>query len=720
MALRNLIAKITGTMPKEAPQEAELRALLASGDEARRNHQPDVALETYQRGLEMARNANYLQGQDVFLSQIGALQVERGDLEAAKAAFDEVLEVVNRMNEPLRRARAVLNLGVFSLTGGDLAAARRYLEQAVELARPTGDAATIGLALGNLADVHLRQDNATYAIHVLKEAVVLTQAAQNTQQAAYIIGLMGQAHIAVNELERGRRFLVQAVRLAQQYDQPDQELRWTSMLADQLVKAGQFEEARQFYSRLNELIPHVSKLPPGFGMKNLVSEGLVYQKLNQSEKALELTSKALALARQEDNAEVQALALANLGAIYQQLHQPEQAVASLEEAIDLYGGRAPNEVEHTNAMIALGKVYEDGGKADQAIEIFQRAVDEASEDNRVGRAMALRRVGSMLQQQGNVAGALEKWTEALAIFEAASETAQAARLLCDIGAARRALNGINAALPDYERATMLLSNVRDVGTRGVVLSNVANLYTDLGEVETAQSFYQESIALARQSGQTRAESLRLGNFGWFYTMTGQYSEAIRLLEQAIGFSRGLNDQLLLAVQTSNLGLAYHELKDYKTAEGLFDQSISMAEFSEQITDPRWKAMFLSNKARTLVAQGRLDEAQPMLSEALDVSRHVGDQETVSRTLTRLGDLYLKRGSASEADNVAREAENMARKWGYRKGQADALMVRANAARMLGDSATAERFTREALKLYSILHDPLAKELSQMLEAQSAG
>src|SRR5580700_5719145 len=127
MALQNWIAKITGTMPKESPQEAELRGLLADAEGARKNHQLDAALEIYQNGLAVARNANYLQGQEVFLSQIGAVQVERGDLAAAKSTFDEALEVANRTNEPVRRARALLNLGVYAMAANDLPTSQRYL-----------------------------------------------------------------------------------------------------------------------------------------------------------------------------------------------------------------------------------------------------------------------------------------------------------------------------------------------------------------------------------------------------------------------------------------------------------------------------------------------------------------------------------------------------------------------------------------------------------------
>ena len=134
--------------------------------------------------------------------------------------------------------------------------------------------------------------------------------------------------------------------------------------------------------------------------------------------------------------------------------------------------------------------------------------------------------------------------------------------------------------------------------------------------------------------------------------------------------------------------------------------------ADRIGDGRWKAIFQSNLGRSLLAQGQPETALQLLEESLVVSRSLNDQETVARTLTRLGEVYLRQGRLAEAETVGKEAEMIARKWGYRKGQADAQMIRAEAARAQNDTDTADRYLRDAQKLYAILHDPLADELAR--------
>jgi ATP/maltotriose-dependent transcriptional regulator MalT len=108
----------------------------------------------------------------------------------------------------------------------------------------------------------------------------------------------------------------------------------------------------------------------------------------------------------------------------------------------------------------------------------------------------------------------------------------------------------------------------------------------------------------------------------------------------------------------------------------------------------------------------VDEALELLEPSLKVSRSVNDQEAMARSLTRLADAHLRKGQLDAADSAAREAETVARKWGYRKGHADSLVVRSGIAQAQGDAAMADHYLKDAQKLYTILHDPMATQLAQ--------
>lgn len=75
--------------------------------------------------------------------------------------------------------------------------------------------------------------------------------------------------------------------------------------------------------------------------------------------------------------------------------------------------------------------------------------------------------------------------------------------------------------------------------------------------------------------------------------------------------------------------AHHELGDLQKAEQLYRQALSTVE-GDDLESKRWRAVFESNLARTLIAGRRYDEARALLEAALPISRELGDQEAVAR------------------------------------------------------------------------------------------
>ncbi|HRE48001.1 MAG TPA: tetratricopeptide repeat protein [Aggregatilineales bacterium] len=694
-----------------SPQDAELQRHLHHGDDARRQQHFDKALELYHEGLTLARRYDKPFAQSAFLGQIGALHTARKAYEQAEEAFAEAKALAERSNDPSLMARALLNQGAFALRRGDLPQAHKLLNDALEFARKGNDSHVIGLALGNLADVHLKEGNPTYALRLLRDAV--PQAISTPQSASYLIGRMGQAHLQVGESDQGKKFLAQATQLAGQHGQSELELLWGVVMADQLYKENRLEDALTMYDMAEQLSTRLVNPPEEWDLlRSLQHRADALYRLNQAEKATQTAERGLTLARAAGNKAAEASILMTLGGIHQLMGRSEDAIQEFNNVLSLLSDG--DRVEQARALIQLGSLESERGNNEAAMAHLQKALTVSGSDDPLGRAHTLRRIGMIVQGAEMPEKALEYWSEALTLFESVGDHTQATRLLCDIGTMRRAISGINAAMKDFERATVMLSHVKDAATRGVVLSNVANLYTDLGEVETARSFYKESIELARQTTNRKAESLRLGNFGWHYIMTGNALEGANLLEEALMISREVGDANYVAVQLNNLGLAHHEMRHYDKAEALHRQALTMIE-----SDSKWGGLFRSNLGRTLLARGNAQEALSVLTEGLAISRKYSDRETMTRTLARLADVHLQMGNLEEAEKLAAEGQQLAGKLAYRKGQADALLVRAGVAAKQGNNEGHTRFLREAQRLYNILHDPIAEDLARTLKMTTA-
>ena len=102
----------------------------------------------------------------------GVLAAEQGDFAAARAHFDESLELARARGARHDESRASSNLGVLAVYAGDDAEAIRRYEHAAAIARELGDERTLALLLQNLGLVHAGLGHRERAVALHEEGLV--------------------------------------------------------------------------------------------------------------------------------------------------------------------------------------------------------------------------------------------------------------------------------------------------------------------------------------------------------------------------------------------------------------------------------------------------------------------------------------------------------------------------------------------------------------------
>ena len=711
--MQNLLNKLFGNQPAEperdlSPAQQELNSLLETAATALEQGYHDTALETYQRGLELARSRNDPASEEHFLSGIGAAHVAQEDYDTALPVLNEALELARRLDDPRAMARCLNNMGSYYAQQEKWGTAQTYHQQALDAARKSNSGEMIALALENLAKDYLNQDNPGYAQHLLKEAVVLAQAHQQLPQASRVVGLLADATASAGDHASAQKLYTQAAQLAEQTGQLALQMRWLQALAGLEIENRNFQQAIEHAQTAENLALRLGTESAEFFMNSALELSTAYQLSGNSPQAEEYATRALAQARSTGDAKHEAEALMRLGMAAHTMANYEQAEELLGEALTYFeDGTLTDRDEHLQLLLALGDIAIHRAKPDQALKQVQQALELAREAEDIAQqAKALHLLGSLSLAQSDQDQALTYWRQALNML-GATNPSQAAQIHCDIAGARRAMGDFKTALVEYEKGLVLLNQIKQPAIRGLVLSNAATLYTEVGDVDTAQAFYEESIDIARSLDDKRAQGLRLGNLGWFYALTGRLRAAVETLEYALAISRDLDDKLMIAVQSNNLARAYYLMEDYEAARTLHKSSITTA---TAIGAERWQGIFQADQGDTMVALGRLDEAEELYHAALTTSINTGDMENYVRSQARLARLYAQTGRAGEAAEMAHESYQRARKMHYTRGQAEALVARGDAAEAQGDSETAQQHSAAAQRLYKILHAPQATTL----------
>jgi tetratricopeptide (TPR) repeat protein len=681
------------------PLSPTLHEALEAARRARRAENYDQALEALNRALNLAsQDAASLAVVAVTQAEV---YIEQRRWEEAEAALQKARQMAEDSSPRTHLAYVLHVFGVLAQARGDWDQARVFYEETLQTARSVRSIGAEGRALGHLADTYLQDDNASYAIHLLRDALPKLSLTGDVEYSAYFVGRLGQALIQAGQETEGWQLIERALRLSQQLAYRRYERHWSVIIGDRALQEGRYDDASARFEHALTLFDadaanheHIYVLCRA--SKASLGARRTAQAIHSARQAVELA------ARLGDEAAL-AEARGAMGMALLANRDHDGAVEHLRAAADFYTNANGGSID---ALRSLGAALADGGQFDQAAAAYQRAVRRAEQDGeRLPLAQARRDLGLLYARCRDLPAAIREWSAALDIYEVEKHPAQVARLYCDIAAARKYLGQGQRALKDYEQALMAINDLKeDWETRGLVLSNAANAYVDQGDLESAEAFFNESIAIARRIGDQAAEATRRGNYGWFLLATGKPQQAVAALQYALQISKTLRLELQAAIQTDNLGLVQDLMDNPSRALEYHQQALEMV---EPLNAPHWKHIFTANLVSTLVALGRLDEAAPLAETVLSAGQKDGDVEVIVRGLLGQAQVALGQGAHETAGAALEEAVSLARRGDMRRLLAEALSLfsRQQAAAQQPEQAAA--LWDEASKLFHMLHMPQA-------------
>jgi class 3 adenylate cyclase/tetratricopeptide (TPR) repeat protein len=188
----------------------------------------------------------------------------------------------------------------------------------------------------------------------------------------------------------------------------------------------------------------------------------------------------------------------------------------------------------------------------------------------------------------------------------------------------------------------------------------ARLYAWKGVVKQRQGLSLEAIKWCRQaidaadlSGAPDALAQAYYILDWAYVALGRLDEAV-YSNQALAIYEELGNLERQGSTLNNLGvIAYRR--------GRWAESVDLYERAQEVWEragDRWSAAFaIVNRAEVLLDQGRLVEAEPLMTQSLRVARASKSGWRIADIARYYGTLLARMGRFDEADELLREARN---------------------------------------------------------------
>ncbi|MDX1993751.1 MAG: tetratricopeptide repeat protein [bacterium] len=699
------------------PELEDLRDAIERGRRLKRHEKYDDALLVFDEGAVLARQL-YDVGASVAISLHRADTFTRmGRYEEAAALLSEMQATARDGNQRNHLAYIHTAQGMLAQAQDDWTTARAYYEQALQLAQEARSPGAEGRAQGHLADTYLHDGNASYATHLMREALPKLNVGGDLELSSYFVGRLGEALVIIGQENEGRNLLGRALRLAEHMEYRAYERQWRIALAGQAMALSRYDEARRLFEDALTITDTTKPTPQAVMLLCQLSKCLL--RLLEYDAALQTAQKAVALCEGLDEADERTVqARGALGIALRSMERNADALSLLQSAARHYNRLKTTEADHSEIEVLrnLAAAQAETHDSDTAFATYQQALEKArSQGVRLEVAGTYRDIGILQARLGQTQEAIRTWSQALDIYEAERQFGRVARLYCDIANLRRSLGFGKRAMQDYEKALMALNSVDDPETRGVVLSNAATAYVDQGDIETAESFFVESIRLAQKIQDRPAEATRRGNYGWFLLSTGRAQRALGALDYAQRQSQEMGLALPYAVQTDNIGLAYDELGQPEEALAHHQQALALM---ESLNSPRWESVIRANIGQSLLALSRAEDAVPYFENALAAARAGDDSEVSARALTGQGRIALQQGDSTRAGQAIAEAVFQARRSGSRRLLADALALQSEQQAQSGQQAESAASWDEAKRLYALLNLPASESSPAWLNGQN--
>ncbi|MFE2155965.1 tetratricopeptide repeat protein [Streptomyces lavendulae] len=291
--------------------------------------------------------------------------------------------------------------------------------------------------------------------------------------------------------------------------------------------------------------------------------------------------------------------------------EAERAVAVAAVGFAAESGRIREALMLSVDLCAYLKLY--GHRQDELVVTRQVVAAARRTGSPKYLAVALTNYGSALADGRQLTAAVERLTEALALFrEVPFGEEGEALVLTELGGAYADLGRIEEAREANERALRIFRELGNRHAQGPPLARLGDIHYRMGNLDGAAASFREAVVLMRETGDRHREASWSGSLATVLWETGHRRESLAVRERALATLRELG----------------HRTKVAWTLAGL---------------------------AVSLLDAGEPQEASVRMEEAYTLFRDAGDHGRAATTLSDLGLLHLKAGRVREGLEAAERA-----------------------------------------------------------------
>ncbi|XP_048757568.2 tetratricopeptide repeat protein 28-like isoform X3 [Ostrea edulis] len=250
----------------------------------------------------------------------------------------------------------------------------------------------------------------------------------------------------------------------------------------------------------------------------------------------------------------------------------------------------------------------------------------------------------------------------------------------------------------YSAAVSMLEAALQIGTcslklRGSVFSALSSAYWGLGSIDTAISYMQHDLSVAKSLGDHDGECRAYGNLGSAYFSKGHYKEALSNHRYQLALAMKLKQRQAAASALGSLGHVYTAIGDYPNALQSHKQCLFLM---KQSGDKLQEAREIGNAGAVYLAMGEFSSAVECHNKHLQIAKNLKNSVEEARAYSNLGSAFHYKRDYQKAISYHRQVLQIAEGRQDKTLEARAYAGLGHAARCMMDYENARKYHEKQL------------------------
>jgi CHAT domain-containing protein/uncharacterized protein HemY len=328
-------------------------------------------------------------------------------------------------------------------------------------------------------------------------------------------------------------------------------------------------------------------------------------------------------------------------------------------------------------------------KYEQALRLFQSAGDSYR------RALTSLSIGITCYPLNEYRKALGYFNQTLTLAVAIGDRRLEAVTETWLGGLLDILGDVVKALDHHKRALELAREGNWSAIQANALNNIGHIYNEAADWQKALEYFGQALPVFRALGAKQNEAKTLNNIGTVYSRSGEQQKALDYLQQSLPLLQAGGDRNAEAYTLVNIGRVYFRLNNYEKALEYYNRAQTIQRETGNRAD---EAETLDDLGQTYAIQRQYKKALEYHRQALEIQQAVGNVLRQGVALVNLGRVYNLLEQPQEALQHFTRALVISRGINALSTSAAALEGLARAEQKLGNLADARKHLEESLAL----------------------